>query len=121
MKCNRKETTNLCLKSGQGRLTLVSMIVGDIRTRQKRTAIINRIHNLKTDIARIQETHGAITTKTQPNEYIIYQGKERESNEYTPNKTLNANLNDQKIRSKKEKGRVAIAIKENTTQIHRKS
>ena len=70
-KRNHNDVTNLSLEDGQGILTLVSMNVDDARTHQKRTEIINRIHNLNTEIAHIQETHDASTTKTQLNEYII--------------------------------------------------
>ena len=61
------------------------MNVEDIRTRQKRPVTINRIRNLYTDIACVQETHDTITTKTQINEYVIYQGKANDENQWRRN------------------------------------
>ena len=63
MKRGIAEITNFGLADGKRRLTLVSMDADDTRTHHKRTEIINRIHNLNTDIACEQETHDAITTK----------------------------------------------------------
>ena len=89
------------------------MDVDDVRTRQKRTAIINRIHNLNTDKACIQETQDAITAKTQKNEYIIYQGKETDTCKDAQNAISNTTPEHQKKES--ERG-MAITIKENIDQ-----
>ena len=100
-KRNDNATTNLSLEGGQRRLALVSMNVDDVRTHQKRTEIINRIRNLNTDIACIQETNDAITTKTQIGEYIIYQGEATDTCGDTQNTIPNINPKHQKCKTKR--------------------
>ena len=80
------------------------MNVDYMRTRQKRTEIIKRIHNLNTDISRIQETHDAIAAKTKINEYILYKGKASDLGNDAQNTTPNTDTKHQKIQQKGRAG-----------------
>ena len=81
----------------------------------RRTGIMNRIDQLGADIACVQETNDAVTTKTQLNEYIIYQGKAADANEDAQNTIPGIHPITKKYKTK-GKGGTAIAIKENPGQ-----
>ena len=95
-KRNPAETTNISLSGGQGETKFVSTNVDDAGARAKRVQIMNRISHIGADTARIQDTHGAITTTSNVARYVIYQGRaaiktaieeEQTDQKITPQKT----------------------------------
>ena len=114
MKRSRAEMTNIGLTDGKRRLTLVSTNADDMSTHRKRTAVINRIRNSNADIACIQDTHDAITTKKQLIKYIIYQGQAKDNvNDEKAQIHHQTQTPTAKTQNRKRKGGMAIALNGN--------
>ena len=95
------------------------MNVDDMRARDAGTEISSRIPEINADIACVNETHDAITAKSQLGGYVICQGKAKgENNQETiPNKRQITNPINQKMQSIIGKGgRADMSQKLNTTQ-----